>query len=394
MQYNIDKWRLKTIFLIVVVLLSGCTQDYLSDAEIVDEKVVALEEKDKELRLALETGIENLRNKIMSTLTETDNRLNSKIDDSMATLAQTVKTKIGEVNNFLTTELATRTAECNSKIGVLKNSANNAKTSYETALANTKSEVEEAIANGETERAAELTELKNHYEKVVRETDSINTKTEEWQVLLQSIIDMDYTSKFTAIESRLASLESYQLDDKIDNLKSFLNSYSKEKLTELTLEDMNEFTSLLHESEERLSDSRDLASDALGLADDIESTAEDAISDVESILDEIESSLNHMEDELSGADISEAWGIINDIENDLDSFDGLLSLLEEAADGLSDLMEMSVDMGGLDNLGSSDSGIQTAIDQVETAAEICAELISELFGEIENWKSDHPWWDD
>ncbi len=394
MQYNINKWSLRTIFLIVVVLLSGCTQDYLSDAEIVDEKVVALQEKDKELRLALETGIENLRNKILSTLTETDNRLNGKIDASMATLAQSVKTKMGEVNHFLNTELATRTAECNSKIQTLKNNANTAKTSYESALATTKREVEQAIAKGETERAAELIELKNHYEKVIRETDSINAKAEEWKLRLNAIVDMDYTTKFVAVESRLASLESYQLDDKINNLKSFLDSFSKEKLKELTMDDLNKFMFFMGEIEERAWDARNLADDALGLADDIESAADDAKSDVEDFLTDLEGQLDTMLSDIESADISGAQGMIEDIESFLNSFDSLITDLEGAADALGDLMEMSVDMGQLSALEGSEGDVQTAIDQVEESAEICAELISELFGLIEDWKSDHPWWDD
>ena len=394
MQYNIDKWRLKTIFLIVVVLLSGCTQDYLSDAEIVDEKVVALEEKDKELRLALETGIENLRNKIMSTLTETDNRLNSKIDDSMATLAQTVKTKIGEVNNFLNTELATRTTECNTKIGALNNSANNSKTSFETALATTKREVEQAIADGETERAAELNRLKNHYEKAVRQTDSISDKADEWKIRLQSILDMDYSTKFIAVESRLVSLESYQLDAKVDDLKSFLYSLSEEKLEELSMEDLNMFMFFMGETEERLVEARQLADDALMLADDIESTAEDAISDVERMMDHLESYLDDMFSELSGADLHGPNDMISDIMSRLDTFNGLTTSLEDAADALGELMEMTVDSGNFSQFESSESTIESEIAHVETTAEICAEHISELFDLIEDWKDSHPWWDE
>ena len=393
MQYNKNKWRFRTIFLIVVVLLSGCTQDYLSDGEIVDEKVVALQEKDKELRLALLTGIESLRTKVLSTLTETDNRLNGEIDNSMTTLAQTVKTKMGEVNNFLNTELATRTTECNTKIGALNNSANNSKTSFETALATTKREVEQAIADGETERAAELNRLKNHYEKAVRQTDSISDKADEWKIRLQSILDMDYSTKFIAVESRLVSLESYQLDAKVDDLKQFLYSLSEEKLEELSMEDLNQFMFFMGETEERLVEARQLADDALMLADDIESTAEDAISDVERMMDNLESYLDDMFSELSGADLHGPNDMISEIESRLDSFDGLITSLKDAADALGELMEMTVDSGNFSQFESSESTIESEIAHVETTAEICAELISELFGRIEDWKDEHPWWD-
>ena len=394
MQYNKNKWRFRTIFLIVVVLLSGCTQDYLSDGEIVDEKVVALQEKDKELRLALLTGIESLRTKVLSTLTETDNRLNGEIDNSMTTLAQTVKTKMGEVNNFLNTELATRTTECNTKIGALNNSANNSKTSFETALATTKREVEQAIADGETERAAELNRLKNHYEKAVRQTDSISDKADEWKIRLQSILDMDYSTKFIAVESRLVSLESYQLDAKVDDLKQFLYSLSEEKLEELSMEDLNQFMFFMGETEERLVEARQLADDALMLADDIESTAEDAISDVERMMDNLESYLDDMFSELSGADLHGPNDMISDIMSRLDSFDGLITSLKDAADALGELMEMTVDSGNFSQFESSESTIESEIAHVETTAEICAEHISELFDLIEDWKDSHWWWDD
>ena len=394
MQYNKNKWRFRTIFLIVVVvLLSGCTQDYLSDGEIVDEKVVALQEKDKELRLALLTGIESLRTKVLSTLTETDNRLNGEIDNSMTTLAQTVKTKMGEVNNFLNTELATRTTECNTKIGALNNSANNSKISFETALATTKREVEQAIADGETERADELNRLKNHYEKAVRQTDSISDKADEWKIRLQSILDMDYSTKFIAVESRLTSLESYQLDAKVDDLKSFLYSFSEEKLEELSMEDLNKFMFFVGETEERLAEARQLADDALMLADDIESTAEDAISDVERMIDDLESYLDDMFSDLSGADLDGPNDIISDIMSRLDSFDSLTTSLEEALEALGELMEMSVDSGNFAQFEGSESTLESEIAHVETTAEICAELISELFNQIEDWKSSHPWWD-
>ena len=394
MQYNIDKWKFRTILLIVVVLLSGCTQDYLNDAEIVDEKVVALHEKDKELRLALVTGIENLRTKIVSTLTETDNRLNGEIDNSMATLAQTVKTKMGEVNNFFNTELATRTTECNTKIVALNNIANNAKNSYETALATTKREVEQAIAAGETERAAELNEVKNHYEKIVRQTDSISAKADEWKLRLQSILDKDYTSKFVVIENRLAGLEAYQLDDEIESLRSFLLSFSEEKLEELTLDDLNSFFYFMGEIEEGAWYAYNLASDALGLADDIVSAADDAISDAEDFLTDIEGQLEDMLSDIESADTSSAEGIIEDVESFLGMFDSLITDLEVAVDGLSDLMEQSVDMGTLSDFEASESDLQSELEHVETAAEICAELISELFSAIENWKDSHWWWDD
>ena len=109
---------------------------------------------------------------------------------------------------------------------------------------------------------------------------------------------------------------------------------------------------------------------------------------------DLEGQLDTMLSDIESADISGAQGMIEDIESFLNSFDSLITDLEGAADALGDLMEMSVDMGQLSALEGSEGDVQTAIDQVEESAEICAELISELFGLIEDWKSDHPWWDD
>lgn len=324
-------------------MLTGCTHDYIDDIENVDQKILALNQTDQELRASIEQQFAILRSEIQNKIIATEQKWDTDIDQAMATSLQQIRANLQQIDAI---------DEKIDKTNALVTQYKNGMQQTDELLEKTRQAIIQKMNQGDSQIADQLADMKTRIETL----QAKRQQGEDLSVALKNRLSQLHSANHSAVikqlEERMKILSAYNLNNRMKEAREEMEKFTKQKFETLTSTQMQKVQTTMKAIIDGYNRISDMQNNIENHVNDLDQYVTDYETDIDAIIDEAESHVNDVIDDFNNIE-SDFSGEADDLEDKINEIQDMINAYEDyesqAEDKLRDLSDEipDVDIEGL-----------------------------------------------
>ncbi|GJQ04712.1 hypothetical protein [Capnocytophaga canimorsus] len=349
-------------------VLTGCTRDYTDDMQNVDQKILALNQTDQELRASIEQQFALLRSEIQNKIIAAEQKWDTSIDHAMATSLQQIKANLQQID-----AIDEKINQTNTLVIQYKNRMQQT----DELLEKTRQAIVQKMNQGDSQIADQLASMKTRIETL----QAKRKQGEDLSVVLKNRLNQLHSANHSAVikqlEERVKILSAYNLNNRMKEVREEMEKFAEQKFETLTTTQMQKVQTTMKtiiDGYNRIWNMYDDIEDRVNNLDqyvtDYESHIEGIIEEVESFANDVIDDFNSLESDFSG-EADDLEDKINEVQNIIDTYENYeLQVEDKLNDLLGNIPDVDATIEGIySDLESKLSDAESAVNDLESALE-------------------------